>query len=99
MPTLFVVLELRESYPAEQIGHFRAFCSLYLKEIRHGIVSILFGSTDKQDRLRTATPPLRGEGLSTASVEVSGRNALISTDGTLGNKGRSRRMRTDPSSS
>ena len=54
VPTLFVVLELRESYPAEQIGHFRAFCSLYLKEIRHGIVSILFGSTDKQDRLRTA---------------------------------------------
>lgn len=53
VPTLVVVLELRESYSAEQIGHFRAFCSLYLKEVRHGIVSILFGSTDKQDRLRT----------------------------------------------
>ena len=51
--TLVVVLELRESYPAEQIGHFRAFCSLYLKEVRHGIESILFGSTDKQDRLTT----------------------------------------------
>ena len=53
VPTLLVVLELRASYPAEQIGHFRAFCSLYLKEVRHGIVKILFGSTDKHDRLRT----------------------------------------------
>ena len=63
VPTLVVVLELRESYPAEQIGHFRAFCSLYLKEIRHGIVSILFGSTDKQDRLRTVISSTEKEGI------------------------------------
>lgn len=62
VPTLVVVLELRESYPAEQIGHFRAFCSLYLKEVRHGIESILFGSTDKQDRGGSSTEKSRRDG-------------------------------------
>ena len=62
VPNLVVVLELRESYPAEQIGHFRAFCSLHLKEKRHGIVSLLFGSTDKQDRLSFSTEKSRCDG-------------------------------------
>ena len=62
VPNLVVVLELRESYPAEQIGHFRAFCSLHLKEIRHGIRSILFGSTDKQDRLSSSIEKSRLDG-------------------------------------
>jgi hypothetical protein len=52
--SLFSVLfELDRSYSAEEVGHFRAFCELYLKEPKHGIVSILFGASDKDDRMRT----------------------------------------------
>ncbi len=45
--------ELDRIYKAEEIGHFRAFCSMYLKEPRHKIFSILFGSSDKSNRMRS----------------------------------------------
>ena len=48
-----IVLELGRSYPAEEIGHFRAFCHLHLKEARHNIYAILFGSSDKSNRMRS----------------------------------------------
>ncbi len=51
-----VTFELDRVYSAAEIGHFRAFCELYLKEPKHGIVSILFGSSDKYNRFdRTKT--------------------------------------------
>lgn len=40
-------------YQADEIGHFRAFCSLYLKEPKLKVLSILFGSADKSDRMRS----------------------------------------------
>lgn len=49
---IHVRFRLKESYPASDIGHFRAFVSLYLRAITHEILSIWFGSTDIADRFR-----------------------------------------------
>ncbi|QOJ20765.1 MAG: hypothetical protein HRU77_08690 [Gammaproteobacteria bacterium] len=50
---LTLSFELDAKYPAEEICHFRLFCSMYLKEPKHNILSILFGSSDKSNRMRT----------------------------------------------
>lgn len=47
--------ELNKKYTADEIGHFRLFCSMYLKEPKHNILSILFGSSDKSNRMRKET--------------------------------------------
>ncbi len=47
--------ELDKIYTAEEIGHFRLFCSMYLKEPKHNILSVLFGSSDKSNRMRKET--------------------------------------------
>ncbi|EJB8504589.1 hypothetical protein MW364_002767 [Vibrio parahaemolyticus] len=44
--------ELDRVYSSEEIEHFRAFCSIYLKEIKHNTFGIIFGSSDKSDRMR-----------------------------------------------
>lgn len=49
---VYVRFHLKESYPASEIGHFRAFVSIYLRAITHDILAIWFGSTDKADRFR-----------------------------------------------
>jgi hypothetical protein len=49
---LTLSFELDRKYTAEEIGHFRLFCSMYLKEPKHKILSILFGSSDKSNRMR-----------------------------------------------
>ncbi|MCM3294178.1 hypothetical protein M3661_29205 [Paenibacillus sp. MER 180] len=49
---LTLSFELDRRYPGEEIGHFRLFCSLYLKESKHNILSLLFGSSDKSNRIR-----------------------------------------------
>lgn len=48
-----ISFELKEKYPAEEIGHFRAFCSMYLKEIKQNIFGIIFGSSDRSNRMRS----------------------------------------------
>ncbi|MGL4231544.1 MAG: hypothetical protein ACRCWJ_09265 [Casimicrobium sp.] len=48
--SLYVVFELDREYSGDEIGHFRAFNLIYLKEAKLDIFSILFGSTDKADR-------------------------------------------------
>jgi hypothetical protein len=50
---LTLSFELDNKYAAEEIGHFRLFCSMYLKEPKHRIFSVLFGSSDKSNRMRT----------------------------------------------
>lgn len=50
---LTVVAQLDKKYAAEEIGHFRLFCLLYLKEPKEGILAIMFGSSDKPSRMRT----------------------------------------------
>lgn len=43
--------ELNREYLAREIGHFRAFCMMHLKEIKHDISEVLFGSSDRADRM------------------------------------------------
>jgi len=43
---------LKKSYPANEIGHFRAFVNIGLRAIKHGIMMIRFGSSDKPHRFR-----------------------------------------------
>ena len=49
---LTFVFELDKKYNADEIGHFRAFCYLTLKEPKHNVLSILFGSSDRSNRMR-----------------------------------------------
>jgi len=49
---LTLSFELDKKYNADEIGHFRLFCSMYLKEPKQKILSILFGSSDKSNRMR-----------------------------------------------
>lgn len=50
---LHVQFNLDREYDANDIGHFRAFCSIYLREPKIGILSLLIGKTDKANRFRT----------------------------------------------
>jgi hypothetical protein len=50
LQTFQVAFELDREYTGEEIGHFRAFCLVYLKEPKLNILSVLFGATDKADR-------------------------------------------------
>ena len=43
---------LKRAYSAAEIGHFRAFVFLTLKEFRPGMHMLWFGSSDKSDRFR-----------------------------------------------
>lgn len=52
--TLF--LDLDKTYPASDIGHFRAFCYLELKEVRSPVMGYLFGSTDNPNRSEAKSP-------------------------------------------
>ncbi len=52
---LTISIELDKKYTAEEIGHFRLFCYLTLKEPKHKILSLLFGSSDKSNRMREDT--------------------------------------------
>lgn len=47
--------ELNRKYTSEEINHFRLFCYLVLKEPKHNLISIFFGSSDKSDRFRDET--------------------------------------------
>lgn len=49
--SLTVAVQLDRKYSAEEIGHFRFFCSLFLKEQKAGCAGILFGSSDKSCRM------------------------------------------------
>jgi hypothetical protein len=50
---IYVRFELKKSYPADEIGHFRAFVDIALRAIKHDILMIWFGSSDKSNRFRT----------------------------------------------
>lgn len=51
MTTLLITFELDRTYKAEEIGHFRSFCHMYLKEPKNQILSVIFGSSDKSKRM------------------------------------------------
>lgn len=48
-----VRFRLNESYAAVDIGHLRAFVSLYLRAVTRDILGLWFGSTDKIGRSAT----------------------------------------------
>lgn len=50
---IHVRFQLKTSYPAVEIGHFRAFVHIVLREIKHDIHEIVFGVSDKSDRFRS----------------------------------------------
>lgn len=50
-----VVLELNREYDPPEIGHFRFFCNLALKEPKNGILTIDFGTTDNVSRVEART--------------------------------------------
>lgn len=64
---------LKQSYAASEIGHFRAFVYLTLREIKHDIFSIWFGTSDRADRFRDDRQKDMqsgiGEGISTGQWE------------------------------
>jgi hypothetical protein len=47
-----VRFQLKKSYAADEIGHFRAFVLIQLRAITHDILHIWFGSSDKSHRFR-----------------------------------------------
>lgn len=53
---------LNKSYHAADIGHFRAFVHLKLREIKHDILFIWFGSSDKSTRFRKDVDQLEIDG-------------------------------------
>ena len=58
---LHVQFKFDREYDASEIGHFRAFCSIYLREPKLGILGLLFGKTDKAERFRTDIKERRDE--------------------------------------
>jgi hypothetical protein len=49
---IIVRFQLKKSFPAVDIGHFRAFVSIYLRAVKYNILAIWFGSSDKSMRFR-----------------------------------------------
>lgn len=64
--------QLDRKYTAEEIGHFRAFFLLHLKEPKHKILSILFGCSDKSDRTNIDHPNAAGSQPSGIKFGISG---------------------------
>jgi hypothetical protein len=49
---IYVRFQLRRTYRADEIGHFRAFVDVTLRAVTHDILSIWFGVSDKANRFR-----------------------------------------------
>lgn len=83
---LHVQFKLDREYDAKEIGHFRAFCSIYLREPKLGILGILIGKTDKADRFRTDIRHMRDErpgiamGIASGQWKVAWENSQEKTD-------------------
>jgi hypothetical protein len=54
---VLVRFQLKAAYPADDIGHFRAFVDITLRSIKHDILTIWFGSSDKSERFRDDIKP------------------------------------------
>lgn len=52
---LMMAIELNRKYSGDEIGHFRAFCSLMLREPRHKIIEMIFGQSDRSHRMMKET--------------------------------------------
>lgn len=76
LSSLDVHLELDRAYPAAEIGHFRAFVRMFLREPKHKIYQLLFGASDRSMRFRSEVaepwkePSGIGEGISGGQWEM-----------------------------
>lgn len=57
--TLSVRFILNRTYSGDEIGHFRAFVSFFFPKMKHGIVDVLFGSSDNSVRFQPHPPQHR----------------------------------------
>lgn len=57
LDALIVRLQFDREYAADEIGHFRAFCLLHLREPKLGMLGLLFGGTDRANRFTTDMEP------------------------------------------
>ncbi len=75
--TIFLRFRLDRAYRGDEVGHFRAFTSIFFPKMRHGLTEILFGSSDNSWRFREhpyqARPDLPGisHGISDMTWEAS----------------------------
>jgi hypothetical protein len=51
----YVLVELDREYDASEIGHFRLFCNLHLKEPKNSIFEVEWGATDNSTRIDAKT--------------------------------------------
>lgn len=57
-----VCFHLKRPYAADEINHFRAFVTLQLRAVKHDILSIWFGSSDKPYRFHDKEKPEMTDG-------------------------------------
>ncbi len=75
--TIFLRFRLDRSYRGDEIGHFRAFASIFFPKMRLGLTEILFGSSDNSWRFREhpyqrrPDPPGISHGISDMTWEAS----------------------------
>ncbi|MBN9409428.1 MAG: hypothetical protein J0H69_09795 [Burkholderiales bacterium] len=67
-----VQFKLDREYEASEISHFRAFCSIYLREPKLGTLALLIGKTDRSERFRTDIEVKRSEPPGIAAGVASG---------------------------
>ena len=72
LSSLVLAFELDRTYTGAEIGHFRAFCSLHLKEPKLNTLSLLFGSSDLADRFRTDLSDISRQNQPGISFGISG---------------------------
>ncbi len=68
---IYVCFQLKKSFPAVEIGHFRAFVSIYLRAIKYNILAIWFGSSDKSMRFRTDVADNQNSELAGIGYEIA----------------------------
>jgi len=67
-----VVYTLKKEYSDLEVGHFRAFCSLWLKGPVDDALGLLFGSSDRANRFRTDLGANRIQAQAGISAGISG---------------------------
>ena len=55
LESLTIQYELDRPYDADEIGHFRAFARMFLRDFKHGFFSAIFGTSDRSDRFRNSS--------------------------------------------
>ena len=57
LSSLTVTVEFDDVYQAEEIGHFRMFCTFFLRQSIQDVSTIIFASADRSNRIRDQVQP------------------------------------------